>query len=117
MKNINTITLFVAMTLTALALPGCSEQDAPQPAAQPQPTDWKQGLDAETVEAMSQLTDETRPAALAQETCPVSDKALGSMGKPLMVTVDGRQVFLCCDGCEQDIKTEPGKYLSKLGQE
>ncbi len=37
----------------------------------------------------------------AQGICPVSGKALGSMGAPIKATAaDGEEVFLCCKGCE-----------------
>jgi Cu(I)/Ag(I) efflux system membrane fusion protein len=49
-----------------------------------------------------------------QKTCPVTGKALGSMGPPCRVVVDGVTVFLCCDGCEPALKENPGKYLSHL---
>jgi Cu(I)/Ag(I) efflux system membrane fusion protein len=49
-----------------------------------------------------------------QKTCPVTGKALGSMGPPCRVVVNGVTVFLCCDGCEPALKENPGKYLSQL---
>jgi Cu(I)/Ag(I) efflux system membrane fusion protein len=49
-----------------------------------------------------------------QKTCPVTGKALGSMGPPCRVVIDGVTVFLCCDGCEPALKENPGKYLSQL---
>jgi hypothetical protein len=48
------------------------------------------------------------------ELCPVTNKPLGSMGEPVTVTVDGRQVRLCCEGCEAPLRKNPAKYLSKL---
>jgi Cu(I)/Ag(I) efflux system membrane fusion protein len=36
------------------------------------------------------------------------------MGTPYKVTVQGREVFLCCPGCEAKIKGDPEKYLAKL---
>lgn len=49
-----------------------------------------------------------------QTTCPVTSKRLGSMGPPVRVVVKGREVFLCCDGCEGPIKADPDKYLARL---
>jgi membrane fusion protein, copper/silver efflux system len=48
---------------------------------------------------------------LGQGTCPVTGKKLGSMGTPVRVVVQGRAVFLCCEGCEAAIKEAPDKYL------
>jgi YHS domain-containing protein len=50
----------------------------------------------------------------AQQVCPVTGASLGSMGKPIKVTVKGETVFLCCRGCEQAIRKDPDKYLAKL---
>jgi hypothetical protein len=60
------------------------------------------------------LTEADRAAALAQRDCPVTGKALGSMGTPVRQVVEGRVVFLCCAGCEGSLKANPGKYLVKL---
>jgi membrane fusion protein, copper/silver efflux system len=42
--------------------------------------------------------------------------ALGSkeMGPPVRVVVEGRVVFVCCEGCIADLKKNPAKYLAKL---
>jgi hypothetical protein len=49
-----------------------------------------------------------------QKVCPVMDEPLGSMGAPVKVIVDGRVVFLCCKGCERDLRADPRKYLAKV---
>jgi len=64
--------------------------------------------------AFASLSDADRTAALAQKICPVSDEALGSMGTPLKVTVDGRDVFICCESCRDPLVADPTKYLAKL---
>lgn len=65
-------------------------------------------------EALAELSPEDRALAEKQQICPVSDHPLGSMGKPYKVTVQDREVFLCCQGCEAAIKDNPEKYLAKL---
>jgi hypothetical protein len=30
------------------------------------------------------------------------------------VSVQGREVFLCCSNCEDKLRAEPDKYLAKL---
>jgi hypothetical protein len=67
-------------------------------------------------EALAQLSSEDRVLAEKQKVCPVSGKPLGSMGKPIKITVKDRTVFLCCPGCEDAIKKDPDKYLAKLTQ-
>lgn len=67
-------------------------------------------------EALAQLSEADRAMAEKQKVCPVSGEPLGSMGKPYKVTVKGQDVFLCCPGCESEIKAEPDKYLAKLNK-
>ncbi len=53
------------------------------------------------------------------KTCLVSDEPLGSMGEPAgyvhrVAGQPDRVIFVCCDGCIDDFKKEPAKYLAKL---
>lgn len=48
------------------------------------------------------------------DTCVVSGEKLDSMGKPYVIKYKGRDVQLCCDGCEKDFNKDPDKYLKKL---
>jgi membrane fusion protein, copper/silver efflux system len=86
-----------SQSLAALAAPAGSAGS--QPAAE-DPLSW--------------LSSEDRARAQAQRICPVTGKALGSMGAPARVVISGRTVFLCCHGCEERLQREPGKYLAKL---
>lgn len=63
---------------------------------------------------LAELSEADRALALKQKVCPVSGEPLGSMGKPFKVTVKGQTFFLCCDGCQDDLKKDPDKYLAKL---
>ena len=58
--------------------------------------------------------DSDRVAARQQGICPVSGEPLGSMGKPIKLTVEGREVFICCAGCEDTLREDPDKYFSIL---
>lgn len=69
---------------------------------------------SEVEKAMSALSEADRKLATAQKTCPVSEKPLGSMGTPIKVDVEGRAVFLCCEGCRKKLLADPAKYLAKL---
>ena len=66
------------------------------------------------IAAIRQLPAADQELALKQALCPVSNDHLGSMDKPFKTTVEGRTVFLCCDGCEEKIKADPKTYLTKL---
>lgn len=51
--------------------------------------------------------------------CVASDEKLGSMGDSphYIYRVDGkpdRLVIFCCEGCEDDFKKDPAKYIAKL---
>ncbi len=65
-------------------------------------------------EAMAGLSNEDRELAEAQKFCPVANYALGSMGTPLKVDVDGQPVFICCNGCRDSLLKDPRKYLDIL---
>lgn len=62
----------------------------------------------------SNLSAEELQLTERQKICPVTDEPLGSMGAPVRVVVDGRVVFVCCEGCTPALKKEPKKYLQKL---
>lgn len=49
-----------------------------------------------------------------QKTCPVTKAKLGSMGTPLHVEVEGKSVWVCCEGCVSKLKANPGRYLPEL---
>lgn len=63
--------------------------------------------------AMASLPPADRELAEKQQVCPVGGK-LGLMGTPVKVTVEGRDVFLCCEHCEEELRKDPAKYLAKL---
>ncbi len=71
---------------------------------------------AEIAKAMAELPEAERPIAMAQKICPVGGGPLGSMGMPYKVTVKGRDVYLCCEGCKGSIEKDPEKYLAKLDE-
>ena len=60
------------------------------------------------------LPPSEQEAALRQRICPVTQEPLGSMGKPLRVSVAGRSVFVCCQGCVSALQRNPQKYLQNL---
>ncbi len=48
------------------------------------------------------------------DVCIVSGEKLGSMGKPAVLTHEGREVRFCCPACIPKFKEDPAKYLKKL---
>lgn len=117
LRSVAGLCLFAALAVFA----GCSKE---QPKASPvvpktadqkaEPTVPAETTAAELPEGLKELSPEDLAAAQKQKVCPVSGEALGSMGKPVKVTVKDQTVFLCCSGCEEAIAKDPDKYLAKL---
>ncbi len=55
-------------------------------------------------------------SALQQKDCPVTSAALGSMGDPIEVQVEGRKVWTCCGSCPPKLKAQPARYLARFSQ-
>jgi hypothetical protein len=68
----------------------------------------------EIAAALDELSAVDRQAALAQRTCPVTGFRLGSMGKPERLSLADQVVFVCCIGCEAELREHPEKYLAKI---
>ena len=74
------------------------------------------------VAQINRLPERDRAIALTQKVCPVGldDEGhpvhLGAMKKPFRTEVGGRVLFVCCSGCETELKRDPAKYLAKLGR-
>lgn len=71
-------------------------------------------MPVELIATLAGLSAEDRALVEKQGICPVADYALGSMGPPQKVDVNGRPVFICCEGCRERLLAEPEKYLAKL---
>lgn len=74
------------------------------------------GGDSDIAKALASLSAEDRAAVEKQKICPVTDEPLGSMGAPMKVSVKGRDVFICCEGCTDALNDEPDTFLAKLPQ-
>jgi hypothetical protein len=66
---------------------------------------------------LAKLSDEDRASAEKQRICPVSEELLGSMPGMKKVEVNGQQVWLCCGGCEKELRDNADVYLAKLKQQ
>ncbi len=73
--------------------------------------------ETEIGDALAQLSPADRRMALRQQICPVANMKLGSMGPPVKVDVNGRAVFICCEGCRNQLLAEPAKHLARLPKE
>lgn len=50
------------------------------------------------------------------DVCLVGGEKLGSMGKPVVLQQEGREVRFCCPACVATFKKDPGQYLKKLDE-
>lgn len=100
-----------AVLVAASMLMGCSSEPSAEPrggaVANP-------GEDREIAWNLDELPVADRESAKKQERCAVSGESLGMMGAPVKVSVEGRDVWICCDACEEKLKGDPKKYLSKI---
>ena len=73
-------------------------------------------LTAEEIKYIKELPASDQEAAIAQAICPVSAHHLGSMEKPYKVTAEGRTFYLCCEGCNDTVKSDPKGVIAKLAK-
>lgn len=66
---------------------------------------------------LAKMDPEDAASAEKQHFCPVSEKMLGTMGPPRKVDIDGQAVWICCEGCREELLAEKDKYLAKLNKE
>jgi Cu(I)/Ag(I) efflux system membrane fusion protein len=72
---------------------------------------------AEDLKNLDQLSPADRAAAIAQQNCPITEAALGSMGVPVKVELaPGKTAYLCCKGCVPEATKEPQKTIEKLAE-
>ncbi len=102
--------------LSAAMLPGCGSKSEPTPAQDAAAPDSavKEEPQSEVDRELAKLSGPDRSLAESQKVCPVSDEPLGSMGAPIKVTVEGRSLFVCCEGCVEDAKKNFDEYVAKL---
>jgi YHS domain-containing protein len=113
MSRLNIACFAAALVVAgAFAFTGCSSKPAAAPAANEMAATETSAT--AVPEGFDKLSEADRAAALAQKICPVSGDKLGEMGTPFKVTVKGRDVFLCCPSCKDDLLKDPDKYFAKL---
>ena len=61
--------------------------------------------------SMAALADSGVPKSYPLTKCVISDEKLGDHGKPVKVTYEGTDVWLCCKSCIKDFNKEPAKFV------
>lgn len=122
MPKFHCVFLLPALALLGATFAGCSKEQAPAPPAvveeevvEEVEVPVVETSDAtDTTDALAGLSEADRAAVLTQKVCPVSGEPLGSMGTPIKVSANGREVFLCCEGCKEKFEANPEEFLAKL---
>jgi hypothetical protein len=108
--------VFALPAVVAIAVAGCG--GGTNPAKEKSTGSTVQGTGNKEVETdtsgLKELDEADRKLAEKQKFCPKTGELLGSMGKPYKITLNGRVIFLCCDGCEEAVKKDPETYLKKV---
>jgi len=78
------------------------------PAAQPETTPGKKP------EKAAAAGKRPMTALYPLANCPISGKALGSMGEPIIKTYDGREVRFCCASCVPSFEKDTQAQLKKI---
>lgn len=105
----------------SLVLTGCTPPEAPT--VEPGSDATTEAEAAAVVEedsdtaGLAKLSPEDAESALAQKVCLVSDEPLGSMGAPIKVAVEDQEVWICCEGCRDQLLAKSEDYLAKLNAE
>jgi len=101
----------------AAELRSLNNKGGSKPVASDQPT-APNATDSEAAEikaALAKLSPEDRKAAELQKECPINEGSqLGSMGVPVKLNLAGENVFVCCEGCQEEAMADPKGTLEKV---
>ncbi|HEX8372992.1 MAG TPA: hypothetical protein VF585_09450 [Chthoniobacterales bacterium] len=64
--------------------------------------------------SVSSIHAQNPPAEYPLTKCVISDEKLGNHGKPVKVTHDGTDVYLCCKMCSKDFAKEADKFVAQV---
>ena len=100
----------------SMAIAGCTSNHSTPPATSTSNSEQQRDSGMNSMkEGLAKLAPEDAAAAERQHICPVSGEMLGTMGTPLKVHVKDQDVWICCEGCKDQLITDPDTYLAKLG--
>lgn len=123
MKTLKNMSAFTLSLLAMLALSGCGQAAGTSAEANGsvQPHDHAEHDDRPVKPDVPDTATLLGPAnAVAApyplDTCVVAGGKLGSMGKPVTLVHEGREVKFCCAACEPKFKADPDQYIQKIDQ-
>ncbi len=115
--KIGTILLMTLILFMGFStLNGCKKSEpvpAPTATGAMQEMQGHEGHDHMAMMDKASEAAEVVTAAVEQTTCPVMG---GAINKDIFIEYQGKKVYFCCPGCEDQFKKEPEKYLAKLPQ-
>ena len=124
--------VYCAAVVVSLGVIGCGTSSGPESRTQTDPNSSADGhgehaqgdhahqtggglTDMEKMKAeLAKLSPEDAASAEKQHMCPVSGEMLGTMGAPIKVDLQGQQVWICCEGCRNQLLENPDEFLAKL---
>lgn len=104
--------LFLPFACLLALLAGCAESTTvttPGTPSAPTAADKAAKEEQAIREALAKLPEEDRKLVEAQGVCPIGKEKLGSMGVPIKVDVDGKPIFICCEGCRTALLAQAEK--------
>lgn len=114
MRILLSTSMIAAIAVMTVALTGCGGNEVAEPVAPVETTAETSVLPPEIATELASLSESDRQLATEQRICPVAGEMLGSMGTPKKLVVEGREVFICCEGCEEKLRSDPEKYFAKI---
>lgn len=116
MRTLSTVSLVAAVAMTTVTFTGCGrDTEVAAPVSPVESAGTAQSdVPPEVAAELASLSENDRQLALKQRVCPVAGGLLGSMGTPEKLVVEGREVFICCEGCEEKLRSDPEKYFAKI---
>ncbi|WP_437193685.1 hypothetical protein [Planctomicrobium sp. SH527] len=77
----------------------------------------EKSVESRVSEALAKLSVSDRAAVLSQRYCPLmSRERLGAMGAPIKVTIEGTELFVCCEGCSDEAVKHSKETLATVGR-
>ena len=103
--------LLAVCVVLSLSLAGCEKK--PAASTESAETQSKPGETAEATDA-DEDTSASTAKAYPLTVCIVAGEPLGSMGDPVRYVYEGQEYRFCCEGCIDEFKQSPEKYVAVL---
>lgn len=63
------------------------------------------------------LQSSDQPAIQQQQVCPVMGARLGEHGEPIKLLVGNETLYVCCEGCIEEVRKAPGAFVQRLSDQ